>query len=65
MKRIVELTIGPDGGVKIETSGFTGGDCIKTTSDLESAIGVTSNRNRKKEFYEKQKTKSTNRLKQG
>lgn len=65
MQRTIEMSIGPDGTVKIEASGFTGGDCIKATEDLEKALGVTSKRDRKKEFYQKGRVKNQNHLKQG
>ena len=35
----IEITIDPDGRIRIETSGFSGESCLKATEDLESLLG--------------------------
>ena len=35
----IEITIGPDGKIQLETSGFSGEECLKATADLEALLG--------------------------
>lgn len=35
----IELVIGTDGKIRLETSGFNGDVCLKATEDLESLLG--------------------------
>ncbi len=46
MKQIT-VTIGPDGNVKLEASGFAGNDCLAATKAIEEAIGTPGDRTRK------------------
>ena len=48
----VKLTVGKDGSVKIETSGFTGGTCKEVTEQLKKGLGVVTQETEKPEFYE-------------
>lgn len=51
MKQI-EVTIGPDGSVKIETSGYSDSSCEEATSELEKTLGITRVRLDKAERFE-------------
>ena len=35
----VDITIGTDGKIHIETSGFSGSSCLDATEDLEALLG--------------------------
>ena len=35
----IEVTIGPDGKVRIQTSGFSGEDCFRVTEEMETMLG--------------------------
>ena len=46
MKKIV-IVFDKNGGSKIEAFGFTGGDCLRATKDIEEAIGKAEGRKMK------------------
>lgn len=50
-KTELEITIGPDGEVRIVTHGLKGQACIAETKDLEKAVGEVKNREKTREFY--------------
>jgi hypothetical protein len=50
--KIIEITISPTGQTKLETRGFVGSECQKTSAHLEQALGVRSAETLKSEFYE-------------
>lgn len=52
-EQVIEITIGSDGGVKIEpVKGFKDGSCMKETEELEKALGGNiTNRVKKAEAY--------------
>ena len=64
MAETINVTIEPDGAVKIGVRGVAGAGCAKLTRKLEAALGgdVTS-RKRTSEFY--QQDVETNRLRAG
>ena len=51
MSRSIEVIIQPDGSLKIDAVGFSGSDCDKATAFLEAALGQTTGRQRKPEYY--------------
>lgn len=55
MKRI-EAIISEEGEVQLEVHGATGQECEALTADLEKALGKTTDRKRKREFYQRQQT---------
>lgn len=59
MDPIIDVTIGPDGTVRIETSGFEGGACEQATRALEDALGTTTSYEHTSEFYADEKLKVT------
>lgn len=51
MKRI-EITYMKDGGTKIEAFGYTGGDCMEATREIEERHGKVMDTSRKPSFFE-------------
>jgi hypothetical protein len=51
MARSIEIIIQPDGSIKIDAVGFSGADCEKATAFLEKALGKTTGKEKKPEFY--------------
>jgi hypothetical protein len=37
--KTIEITVGPNGQTKVETRGFTGGECRESSRFLEQALG--------------------------
>jgi hypothetical protein len=50
-KAELEITIGPDGQVRIVTHGLTGQACLTETKELEKAVGEVKQREKTREFY--------------
>ena len=58
-KAEIEVVIGPDGTVRIETRGLRGEACIEETKSLEQAVGRVAKREKTREYYEQSaKTKT-------
>ena len=49
--KLVEISVDSQGAITIETTGFTGNACEKTTAELEKALGVPSSRRKKSEYF--------------
>ena len=43
----------PDGGVKIETTGFVGTSCEAATKEIEKALGLVKTKTKKPAYYAK------------
>lgn len=52
MAKEIILTFDWDGTVKKETKGFTGNECVSKTKFIEEALGKSSNRRKKSEYFE-------------
>jgi len=50
VKRI-EITVTPDGRVRVETHGFSGSDCRLASQFLETALGTVAEERLKPEFH--------------
>jgi hypothetical protein len=50
-RRTLEITIRTDGELDIEAAGFHGADCEQATAFLEAALGKTTARHRKPEYF--------------
>jgi hypothetical protein len=48
------LTFNTDGTIKKETKGFIGKTCVSDTKFIEEALGETSDRQYKSEYYDEQ-----------
>jgi len=58
-KTELDITIGPDGEVRIVTHGLKGQACLAETKDLEKALGEVKQREKTREFYlEEDKTRT-------
>ena len=49
----LEVTIGPDGEVRIKTHGLKGEHCLAETKDVEAALGKVRKREKTREAFEK------------
>jgi hypothetical protein len=52
MPRIIEVIVSPTGETRLQTRGYSGGDCLQASKFLEQALGVTSSDTKSAEFYE-------------
>ena len=60
--RIIEIIVGTKGQSKVETRGFTGGECREASKFIEQALGQRTDEKLTAEFYQGQTTDQ--RLKQ-
>jgi hypothetical protein len=56
MSRLIEITISPKGEVKVETRGFTGGECREVSRFVEQALGRRTAESLTAEFHQQQGT---------
>lgn len=61
--KTIEILINTAGQLTINAAGFSGSDCEKATAFLEQALGQLKVKQRKPEFYQRNKT--TNKQKVG
>jgi hypothetical protein len=54
MKMMIRIIVGPKGETRIETRGFTGGECREASKFLEQALGQPVNEQLTAEFYQSQ-----------
>ncbi len=52
MSKRIEATIDEDGEVTLEVFGAIGSECEELTADVEKALGKTTSKKRKREFYQ-------------
>jgi hypothetical protein len=52
--KIIEITVGPAGATRVETRGFTGGECREASRFLEQALGARTAETLTAEFYQGQ-----------
>lgn len=50
----IEVEIGLDGKVKLETHGFKGQSCFAETASIEKALGKVVEREKSSEYYQKE-----------
>lgn len=60
----IEVVIGADGNVRLETHGLKGQSCLAETSALEKALGRVVRREKTREFYQ-QATSASGTVKRG
>jgi len=60
--RIIEITVDAKGQSKVETRGFTGGECREASKFIEQALGHRTGETLTADFYQGQTTDQ--RLKQ-
>jgi hypothetical protein len=52
--KTIVITVGPKGETKVETRGFTGGECREATRSLEQALGARTSETLTAEFHQGQ-----------
>jgi hypothetical protein len=55
--KTIEITVGPKGETKVETKGFTGGECRDASRFVEQALGSRSAEALTAEFYQGQQAR--------
>jgi hypothetical protein len=51
MKKIIRVIVGPKGDTKVETRGFSGGECREASRFIEQALGPPVGEQLTAEFY--------------
>jgi len=54
--RIIEITVDTKGQSRVETRGFTGGECRDASKFIEQALGQRTDEKLTAEFYQNQAT---------
>ena len=54
--KIIEITVDAKGQAKVETRGFTGGECREASRFVEQALGLRTDEKLTSEFYQGQTT---------
>jgi hypothetical protein len=54
MKKVIRVIVGPKGETKVETSGFSGGECREASRFLEEDLGQASGEQLTAEYYQSQ-----------
>lgn len=52
MSKRIEVTVSPQGEVKLETKGYTGADCLLASKAIEQALGVSEGDKKTAEYYQ-------------
>jgi hypothetical protein len=53
--KIIEIVVSPTGESKVQTRGFTGGECKEASRFLEQALGQRTAETITAEFYQEQR----------
>jgi len=61
MRKELEITVTPDGEVKILTHGFRGEECLEAVKPFEGTVGIVNRRELTSEYYEQDHTTPTQR----
>jgi Protein of unknown function (DUF2997) len=56
LSKTIEIVVGPKGETRVETKGFTGGECRIASQFVEQALGRRTSEQLKGEFYNAQQT---------
>ena len=54
MKKIIRVIVSPRGETKVETKGFSGGECREASRFIEQALGQRVDEQFTPEFYQEQ-----------
>jgi hypothetical protein len=54
--KVIEITVDSKGRTKVETRGFTGGECREASKFIEEALGQSTGEKLTSEFYQGQVT---------
>ena len=55
-KKVIRVIVGPRGETRVETKGFSGGECREASRFLEQALGQPLGEQLTSEFYQAQST---------
>ena len=55
-KKVIRVIVGPKGETRVETKGFSGGECREASRFLEQALGQPASEQLTAEFYQAQAT---------
>jgi Protein of unknown function (DUF2997) len=55
--KTIEITVDPKGQSKVETKGFTGGECREASRFVEQALGTRSAETLTAEFHQSQEAR--------
>ena len=58
-KAEIEVTIGADGEVRLETRGLRGQACVEETRELIPALGRVRSRKKTREYYQERSRSTT------
>ena len=50
--KTIEITVNPKGETRVETKGFTGGECREASRFVEQALGSRASESLTPEFYQ-------------
>ena len=53
-KKVIRVIVGPKGETRVETKGFSGGECREASRFLEQALGQPASEQLTPEFYQAQ-----------
>jgi hypothetical protein len=53
-KKVIRVIVGPRGETRVETKGFSGGECREASRFLEQALGQPASEQLTPEFYQAQ-----------
>ena len=53
-KKVIRVIVGPGGETRVETKGFSGGECREASRFLEQALGQPASEQLTPEFYQEQ-----------
>lgn len=54
MSKTIEIIVSPTGETRLETKGFSGGECKEASKLVEEALGVTAGEQMTAEFHQGQ-----------
>ena len=52
MNKIIEITVSPNGETRVQTKGFTGGECRDASRFVEEALGQRASETLTAEFHQ-------------
>lgn len=52
MSKVIEITVGPRGETRVQTRGFTGGECRDASRFVEQALGQRTSEQPTAEYFD-------------
>jgi hypothetical protein len=63
--RSIEIIVSPDGKARVETKGFTGGECRDASRFVEQALGQRTDERLTAEFHQSESVRQANQQRNG